>query len=301
MYSKILVPLDGSPIAENSLPFARALARGLQVPVELLYVIDLAEIERNVSVTQGQFLDTLADDESRRRREYLSAIAKSFSGAPVHYKIGKGDAASVIIESAAAEKDTLVCMATHGRSGLNRWLLGSVAEKVLRGTSNPLLLIRASEGASTDGEKKLEAVIVPLDGSSLAEQVLPRVGELAKKLDLEVILFRAYTIPYGVYDVGASYAVDLERLSADIEAEVQQYLEEKRNALGKAGVEKVSYASKEGLSADEIIKYGRKNPNKIIAMCSHGRSGVRRWVLGSVAETVVRHSDDPVLIVRATA
>jgi nucleotide-binding universal stress UspA family protein len=267
----------------------------------LLYVIDLAEIERNVSVARGQFLDTLADDEARRHREYLSAIAKSFSSPLVQCKIGKGEAASVIIESAAAEKDTLVCMATHGRSGLNRWLLGSVAEKVLRGTSNPLLLIRASEEAPTEGEKKFEGVIVPLDGSHLAEQVLAPVAELAKKLDLEVILFRAYTVPYGVYDVGASYAIDLERVSADIEAEVQQYLEEKRDALRKAGVERVSYASKEGLSADEILKYGGKNPNKLIAMCSHGRSGVRRWVLGSVAETVVRHGGDPVLIVRAAA
>lgn len=299
MYSKIMVPLDGSRIAENALPYARALARGLKVPVDLLCVIDLAEMERNVSVAEGLFLDTLAEDETRRRGEYLSQIAKSFSGAPVQCKIEKGNAASVIIESAATEKDTLVCMATHGRSGLKRWLLGSVAEKVLRGASAPLLLIRASETAQTEGETRLGAVIVPLDGSSLAEQVLASVTDLAKPLDLEVILFRAYRIPFGVYEAGASFAIDLERLSAEVEAEVQQYLEVKRDALAKAGLEKVSYASKEGLSADEIIKYGHRNPEKLIAMCSHGRSGVKRWVLGSVTETVVRHCGAPVLIVRA--
>jgi nucleotide-binding universal stress UspA family protein len=301
MYSKIVVPLDGSRIAENALPYARALACGLKVPVDLLCAIDLTEMERNVSAAAGLFLDTLAEDETRRRGEYLSQIAKSFSGAPVQCKIAKGDAASVIIDSAAAEKNTLLCMATHGRSGLNRWLLGSVAEKVVRGGSAPLLLIRASEAAQTEGEKKIGAVIVPLDGSSLAEQVLAPVTDLAKKLDLEVILFRAYSIPYGFYDAGASYAVDLERLSADVEAEVQQYLEEKRDVLAKAGLEKVSYASKEGHSADEIIKFGLRNPDKLIAMCSHGRSGVKRWVLGSVAETVMRHSTAPVLIVRAAA
>jgi nucleotide-binding universal stress UspA family protein len=297
----MIVPLDGSRIAENALPYARALARGLKVPVDLLCVIDLAEMERNVSVATGLFLDTLAEDETRRRSEYLSRIAKSFSGAPVQCKVEKGDAASVIIASAAAEKDPLLCMATHGRSGLNRWLLGSVAEKVLRGANAQLLLIRASEAAHTEGEKRLQTVIVPLDGSSLAEQVLPSVAALAKKLDLEVILFRAYSIPYGFYEAGASYAVDLERLSADIEAEVQQYLEEKRDGLTKAGLEKVSYASKEGLSADEIIKYGRTTRDQLIAMCSHGRSGVKRWVLGSVTETVVRHAGGPVLIVRAAA
>ena len=299
MYNKILVPLDGSRIAENALPYARVFARGLKVPVDLLCVIDLDEIVRNVSVAEGLFLDTLAEHETRRRGEYLYGIAKSFSGARVQCKIEKGDAASVIIESAAAEKDTLVCMATHGRSGLNRWLLGSVAEKVLRGASAQLLLIRASVEAQTEGEKLLESVIVPLDGSSLAEQVLAPIADLAKRLDLEVILFRAYNVPYGIYDVGASYAVDLERLSTDIEADVQQYLEEKRDALAKAGLEKISYASKEGLSADEIIKFARATPDNLIAMCTHGRSGVKRWVLGSVTETVARHSGDPVLVLRA--
>jgi len=299
MYSKILVPLDGSPVAENALPYARSLARGLKVPVDLLCAIDLAEMERHVSAATGLFLDTLAEDETRRRAEYLNRIAQSFSGAPVRCKVAKGDAAGVIIEAAAAERDTLVCMATHGRSGLNRWLLGSVAEKVLRGASAPLLLIRASETAQTEGEKRLGAVIVSLDGSGLAEQVLAPVADLAKKLDLEVILFRAYSIPYGFYEAGASYAVDPQRLSAEIEAEVQQYLEEKRDGLAKAGLEKLSYASKEGGSADEIIKYGLRNPDKLIAMCSHGRSGVKRWALGSVAETVLRHCAASVLIVRA--
>ena len=86
-------------------------------------------------------------------------------------------------------------MATHGRSGLNRFLLGSVAEKVLRGTVNPLLLVRATGEAKSDGEATLKSIIVPLDGSELAESVLPMVAGVAKKLDLEVVLFRAYHIP----------------------------------------------------------------------------------------------------------
>ena len=299
MYTRILIPLDGSRIAENALPYGRALARGLKVPVDLISVIDLAEMVRNISVAKGRFLDTLAQDEARRRGEYLSEVAKSFPSERVRCKIEKGNAATAILESAAADKDTLICMATHGRSGLNRWLLGSVAEKVLRGASAPVLLIRASEEAQTEGEKQFESVIVPLDGSSLAEQVLPSIADLAKQLGLEVILFRAYDLPYGIYDAGATYAIDPERLSADIEAEVQQYLEEKRDRLRKTGLEKISYASKQGLSADEIIKYGRNLPGKLIAMCSHGRSGVKRWVLGSVTETVVRHCNDPVLVLRA--
>ena len=298
MYGKILVPLDGSPAAESVLSIARAIAGGLKVPVELLSVIDLVELARNVSAAENLFLDTLAEDEMRSRREYLAKIAESFSGGEVHGLVEKGKAESVILETAAAENDTLIAMATHGRSGLNRWLLGSVAEKVLRATGIPLLLVRAS-AAPSQAQRPLKSIVVPLDGSPLAETVLPGVVDLAKKLDLQVMLFRAFNIPYGVYDGGGAYGVDLERLVAAVEAETQRYLEEKRAELQAAGLEKVIIASKQGMGADEIISFTRKSPDTLIAMCSHGRSGVKRWVLGSVTETVVRHADTPVLIFRA--
>ena len=114
-----------------------------------------------------------------------------------------------------------------------------------------------------------------------------------------MILFRAYTVPSAIYGAVGAYAIDPDQLTAAIESDVSQYLEEKVDALRKAGLEKVSCASAEGLSADEIIKFARRTPDNLIAMCSHGRSGISRWMLGSVTETVVRHSDNPVLVVRA--
>ena len=301
MFSKIVVPLDGSPVAEVLLPYARALAQGPRLPVELLSVIDLDEMARHIDTERGLFLDTLDDFETHRREEYLDALAKSFSGVAVTWRVERGAAASLIVERAAADKAALVCMATHGRSGLQRWLLGSVAEKVLRATENPLLLVRASDSAPVTGVNALDAIIVPLDGSPVAEQVLPTVAELARGLGIDVILFRAYNIPYGsFYEGGGSYAVDLQRLSASIETDVQLYLEERRAVLlAQAGFAKLAYASKEGLAPDAIIDFARNKPGSLIAMCSHGRSGVRRWVLGSVTETVVRHASNPVLILRA--
>jgi nucleotide-binding universal stress UspA family protein len=300
MFSKIVIPLDGSPVAEAALPYARALARGGSLPVELLSVIDLDEMARHIAAERGLFLDTLDDFETHRRNDYLSALAKSFAGVQVTWRVERGEAASTIVESAAADKAALVCMATHGRSGLQRWLLGSVAEKVLRASENPLLLVRASDSVPVTGVKTLDAIIVPLDGSSIAEQVLPAVAELAKGLDLEVIFFRAYNIPYGsFYEGGGSYAVDLQRLSSVIETDVEHYLEERRDVFAKAGLAKLAYASKEGLAADAIIDFARNKPDGLIAICSHGRSGVRRWALGSVTETVVRHARNPVLILRA--
>lgn len=299
MYKKILIPLDGSKTAEAVLPLARSWSTKLKLPVELIAVVDTIELARSLSRIDRFYINNLVDEETRRCSEYLEKATKNFFADGCKSRLEKGSAADVIIDAAAADKDTLIMMATHGRSGLSRWLLGSVAEKVLRGTSNPLLLVRSSDKAQLDGLESLSSIVVPLDGSDLAEQVLPSVIDLAKKLHLEVILFRAYTVPYANYGAGGSYTVDQDQLLAAIDRDVSQYLEEKADVLRKAGLDKVSCASKEGLSADEIIKFARRTPDNLIAMCTHGRSGVERWMLGSVTETVVRHCGDPVLVLRA--
>jgi nucleotide-binding universal stress UspA family protein len=302
MYNRILVPLDASKTAEKVLPFARFLARRLKLPVELLEVIDVAEIGRRIPPDKAQFVSTALENVARSSAKYLKEIAGTFPETVVNCTVEKGTAAEVIIDKAAAEKDILINMATHGHSGIKRWLLGSVAEKVLRGATNPLLLIRATEEAKTEGEATLKSAIVPLDGSELAESLLPRVAELAKPLQLEVVLFRAYTIPYSALavDPESLYLVSDEELISAMRDEVVAYLDKKAQAIKKLGVDRVSTIAEYGLAADEIIALARKTPDVLIAMCSHGRSGVKRWVLGSVTETVARHSGDPVLVTRPT-
>jgi nucleotide-binding universal stress UspA family protein len=238
----------------------------------------------------------------RSSEQYLRAVAGTFPGVDVRCTVEKGTAAEVIIEKAAVDRGTLINMATHGRSGIKRWLLGSVAEKVLRGATNPLLLIRATEEAKTEGEANLRSVIVPLDGSGLAESMLPTVAELAKELKLEVILFRAYTIPLSALAVDPEgyYVATDEKLISAMRDEAVAYLEKKVEEMKKSGIDKVSYVAEYGFAADEIISFARKTPDNLIAMCTHGHTGVKRWVLGSVTETVVRHSGDPVLVIRAT-
>jgi nucleotide-binding universal stress UspA family protein len=299
MYSKILIPLDGSTTAEKVLPYARYLAGRFKIPIELLAVIDIAEIAAHMAADKARFLDTVIEDGIERSTAYLRGVASTFPGADIKCSVERGRAEELIIEKGVADSGLLITMATHGRSGLNRFLLGSVAEKVLRGTANPLLLVRVTEEATSAGEATLKSIIVPLDGSELAESVLPMVAGLAKKLDLEIELFRAYHIPYNVYagDEGF-YAGNYDELIAGVRDEAGEYLEKKAAELKKLGAAKVSCETKEGFAGDEIISLGRKTPDNLIAMCSHGRSGVQRWVLGSVAETVVRHSGDPVLITR---
>lgn len=300
MYSKILIPLDGSKTAEKVLPYARYLAGKLKIPIELLAVIDIAEMVAHIAVEKARFLDTMVEDGVRASTTYLRGIATTFTGAEVKCSVAKGRAEETIIERAEKEPSTLITMATHGRSGLNRFLLGSITEKVLRGTTNPLLLVRATEEAKSVGQAAIDSVIVPLDGSELAEGVIPTVADMAQKLDLAVVLFRAYHIPYNAYaGEDGAYAVNYDDLIAGVRDEANEYLERKAAEIKKLGVAKVSAVTKEGIAGDEIIVLGRRTPDNLIAMCSHGRSGIRRFVLGSVTETVVRHSGDPVLVVRA--
>lgn len=299
MYSKILIPLDGSKTAEKVLPYARYLAGNFKIPVELLAVVDIAEMAAHMAAEKARFLDTMVEDATRSSETYLRNVTATFPGANVKNTVVKDRAEDAIIEKGEADKNALITMATHGRSGLNRFLLGSVAEKVLRGSTNPLLLVRATEVAKAEGEAGFKAIIVPLDGSELAESVLPMVADVAKKLGLEVTLFRAFHIPYNAYagDEGF-YAVNYDELIGAVRDEANEYLEKKAAEIKKLGVEKVSCLTKEGFAGDEIISLANKTPGGLIAMCSHGRSGVKRWVLGSVTETVVRHSSDPVLISR---
>jgi nucleotide-binding universal stress UspA family protein len=285
--------------AEQVVPYARTFARGLRLPVELLAVVDVGSLL--TSVETARFFDNLVEEELRKSKEYLERIAKRFAGSRVKRSVEQGSAAEATIEKAAADESTLIAMTTHGRSGLNRWLLGSVAEKVLRATTSPLLLVRASAEGKAEGEATLESVVVPLDGSELAERALPVVAEIAKKLRLEVFLFRAYRNPYGPFITGAGYyAVNADELMASVRNEARNYLEEKMAKLKKQGIDELSYLLQEGVASDEIVSMGSQLPESLIVMCSHGRSGVKRWALGSVTETVVRHSRSPVLVLRPT-
>jgi nucleotide-binding universal stress UspA family protein len=147
----------------------------------------------------------------------------------------------------------------------------------------------------------MKSIVVPLDGSNLAETVLPEVVELAKKINLEVILTRAYELPMSAYyGTEDAYLVNYEAFHKQIRDEAGGYLENKVGELKGLGLDKVSSVLLEGSGAEEIITLARTTPENLIAMCSHGRSGVQRWVLGSVTEKVVRHSGDPVLVIRGS-
>jgi nucleotide-binding universal stress UspA family protein len=243
-------------------------------------------------------LDAIIANEEKNSASYLENIAKNFfSRVPTERRIVRSKPAEAILEATGKDRDTLITMATHGRSGAKRWLLGSVAEKVLRGTTNPLFLVRAAASKASP-QRIIDSIVVPLDGSPLAERILPTVSNWARALDVEVTLIRAFEFPASAYYGSEDDLPDYDAFREGARKEAADYLKEKEGALVREGVRTVSIQTLEGPAAVEIISFAQTAPRALIAMSTHGRSGVRRWMLGSVTEKVVRHGADPVLVVR---
>jgi len=297
MYKRILVALDGSELSESVLPYARFFASTLKIPVELLHVIDPVTLI-STTVEQRRYHDAIMGARERNN-DYLKKVAVSFSDAlTVDCTVEVGKPEEVIVDRAAADTGTLIAIATHGRSGIKRWLLGSVANKILQAAANHLLIVRSSGEIQKTETVSLKRVVVPLDGSRLAEMVIPHAVELARKMDLEIVLARVFALPIPVYASG-EYTPNLDEIWEQIKKESQDYLEEKVRQLQGQGLVKVSTVSVEGIAADKIIDVARERAENFVAMCTHGRSGIGRWVLGSVTDRVVCYSGGPVLVIRA--
>ena len=284
IYNKILVPLDGSKLAEGVIPYVRLLAHALNLPIDLIHVND-----------PETFPSPIHGDD------YLKEAAASFlSSLRVNCRVENGRAADVIVDRASGNAGTLIAMATQGRSGAQRWLLGSVAQKVLQASTNPLFLIRPKE-ETLPRDVRLKTLILPLDGSHLAEKIFPHVIYLANRLKLEVVLIRTYTLPTTGYFLATGVSPPaIGELGEKIKGEATDYLQAKVEELQAEGIEKVSFVAVEGKGPEEIIDVARKTANNIVAMSTHGRSGIGRWVLGSVTDRVVCYSGDPVLVIRPT-
>jgi nucleotide-binding universal stress UspA family protein len=304
MYSTILVPLDGSALSERILPYARSFANAFRSPVELMHVIIPETIDTLIDVDHGRFHDVVKSDLMKTSREYLERVARSFPDpSRVKSVVEVGEAAEAIIDRLERDSGALLAMSTRGYSGLKRWFLGSVANKVLRATKNPLLLVKATDKVP-DGEAFLTRILVPLDGSTLSENLLPHVVAISKALDLQIELLQAYTPPLTAF-VPLDYRLPPQdfpnsTVGRALRERAEAYLKDKSAQLLAAGVRDVSYTIIEGDPAERIIETAQNTQHNLVAMCTHGRSGVNRWMLGSVTERVVIHSEDPVLVIPAS-
>ncbi len=306
MYGKILVPLDGSPLAEQVLPYVRLVAKALKAKVELLQVLGPVAPDL-VDPAHGIYLDKILAGMRGQAGAYLDKVGASLrkAGLSVSTDVHEGNPAEYIISGAAREKDTLIAMTTHGRSGIARWVLGSVTEKVLNAASNPLLVVRARKKPTPPNQVRLDVAILPLDGSLLAEQALPHVAALANAMSMKIKLVRVTPFAqdlymYTDYPIG-KYADVQEDTLKSIDVEAEKYLRNQTKKLQRQGVSSVEHVLLHGNPADAIVDVARGTEDNLVVMTTHGRSGIGRFLLGSVADRVVRYCGDPVLIVRASA
>lgn len=287
MSKKILVPLDGSSVSEATLPWLRYIAENEAVEATIFRSFEPPSsvyLVPEMAVPTAGYLSL--EHLGNQVIEYLKRTSEDLSDLPVETDMTCGYAAEEILER--AESSDLVLIASHGRSGLGRWLLGSVATKVARGSDTPVMIVRGVEEKETAVTPKIETILVPLDGSGASENALNEAVSWAKAYSARLVLYQSMssaTLP----DPQMVEAARAEFVRAE------KYLNMKRDECADIHV---SVEVEEAHPAEGILKAASRNKADLIIMTSHGRGGLARWMLGSVAERVVQSSGCPVLVVR---
>lgn len=294
MIRTILVPLDGSRLAEQALPTARRLATRTDAAVALVRIVPTGPYVQAPLPAHRATVEEAA--------EFLRGAARSLSsdGVTVHTAVYRdGPVAEAILRAATAQGADLIVMSTHGRSGLRRVVLGSVAERVLQATTLPLVLVRGYPRPGFQREGAYCRILVPLDGTPPAESALRYVAGEAFARDAELLLLysgqpaRAPVAP-GVLRDGPEQACErIGQESAGERAAARQYL----GATTRAHLDRQAWHV-HGDPATAILDFADDQDIELIALATHGRTGLGRLTHGSVATHVVHHADVPVLLLR---
>lgn len=280
-HDPILVPLDGSAQAETALPAATTLASIEERPIELLAVV-----EPMAGFPDTPRLGPLVADGLRVRLHGIAEHLRA-SGLLVETAIRSGYPAEAILAYAEERPAHLVVMTTRGMGGLERWLVGSVADKVLRLAPCPVVLLPPGTGDEGHGERwQPKRLLVPLDGSDLAEQALPLAARWAMKLDAELLLVRVQPWSAVQFAMVGGYVPDLGELDEQAAQAAAEYLEECRRRVPASVV--VHLRVLRGDPAGCLLDCVEQDKVDFTIMTSRGRGGVRRLVLGSVADRLVR-------------
>jgi nucleotide-binding universal stress UspA family protein len=281
--TRILVPFDGTPQAESAIPYAAALAApGTTIVFCTVYPED----------TDGSGATDSAIDA---RLNILSQELQA-AGRTIEAKTYYGDPAAKIVEAAANGGADLIVMASHGRGVMGRLLHGSVADRVAREATVPVMVVRAAQQQA--GPVGIARLVLPLDGSPLAEQSIPVATAIARQFAIPLFLVRAVNIaelmppaigmgeaiPFQIYD----------ETEEEMNKEASTYLDAEAGKLRQEGFT-VTTKLLAGPAASAISEMTR--PGDVVVLCSHERSGFTRWLMGSVAEQLVRDDDCPVILV----
>ncbi len=310
MIRSILVPLDGSTFGEHALPLAMSMARRLNASLNLIHVHTLLD----AAYAELQVFDTTLDQELRaKEREYLQSIQKRVQdrlSVPVTIRNVDGDIATVIREQAESLQAKWVVMTTHGKGPLARFWLGSTTDELVRSLPIPLVLVHPNVSEPDMlNDPTIKHMLIPLDGSPWAEQILEPALTLGAAMHADFTLLRVITPVYPVSlpaepAIFGSVATDIldrvEHLHADLKKEAAAYLEQVTDRFRKDGLKIATRVVVEDQPGVAILE-NAKPPTDMIAIDTHGRGGLSRFLLGSVADKVIRGSRVPILVHKPTA
>ncbi len=283
---KILVPLDGSGEAESVLPYIRDLAPRFGSQVHIL----------------GVGIGTKTRRVNRLLEDYIKKIAIGLQGDDIKAEpvIRYGIAADKILDFTVEKEVDLIIMATHGRSGITRWWMGSIAEKVISEATAPVLLVLSKRPSKTGTAGKLHfihKILAPLDGSDIGESALPYVETLAINSRASVDLLQIVSPP-GTVEASLLGGPDWRKFIKTMHDAGENYLKGITTRLSGNGI-KSTYEVVTGDPADKIVEYAEDKKISLIAMSTHGRTGLARWVLGSVTDKVLHSAKVPILLARS--
>ncbi|MFW6174182.1 MAG: universal stress protein [Chloroflexota bacterium] len=319
MFKNIIVPLDGSDTSERVLGWVTQPARAMDAEVTLLAVIEDEELAAPLSGTHGgpgdrgtppEVLSAQAESRSRfevaadSAERYLNMAARRLreNGVTTSQMVVSGAADRQIVEVAGSFEDCMIAMVTHREHTLARGVLGSVADRVMRHAPVPVLLLRPEEAArgrpAEVDVKHIDEIIVPLDFSSAAEEAVGVAIDMASAMDASIKFVRVTARFYIPPGPGAMTQEGLVYSGARLRAEARQYLQGFVDEALDADVDAQAVVLS-GSPANAIVDLARESPNSMIVMTTHGLSGFRRWLLGSVTDKVVRASERPVLVLRS--
>ena len=319
MFRHILVPLDGSSLAEQALPLAVRLAHESGGIITLLRVTNLA-VEYGPYLAQPfAYMEDAIDTDLANARQYLERVAHSetLKDIAVQQEAITGEIAQSIIDFAHNHTTDILVMCSHGRTGFDRWALGSVAQKVARYSSKPVLIVKSGHVSqvATPSTHPM-SVLVALDGSPLAETALLPAAQLCASLNTPrkgtLHLIRVVELAQAMRDEATSA---INAMNERTVAEAHAYLQnvEQRLRGGDLALFHLNVTSSIAASydtADTLIREAEQGECcddgtehegcAIIAIATHGRGGLERWVMGSIAERVLSSTKLPMLIVRST-
>jgi nucleotide-binding universal stress UspA family protein len=293
MYQRILVPLDGSQTAEIVLPYAEDIAARFSAKLVLVSVSDSGAPD-SVHL-YGLYLEHVKEQIQRRLKRY-----RTKREVKLHSEVLQGKPADEILRYATDNNINLIVMANHGSSSQGPWSLGNIAGKVLWAAESPVLLIRAPANKAVARQRRLvKKILVPLDGSEPGKAAIPHAVEMARVLGASLVFLQVLEPITGWAGAGTSVP-SRSGLGGKTKRKnlALAYLNDIVKPLEKRGL-KISTAVAFGSPADQILDYAKAKSVDVIAMSTHGRSGIGRWVFGSVTGKVLHAGDAAVLVVRA--